>query len=169
MNSVKNPKQALGVKYKAVLSNRIYLTRTPELHEKLIEELTYRLPASKPGDPPEVFCDVTRVNNNILTIPSGRVDLIPEHYEIVDKRTINEVRFPKFKFTLRPAQQEVYDDVHDSCIVNANPSWGKTFTGVAMASKLKQKTLIIVHTIFLREQWIDEIKNCFRYRCRYNR
>ena len=47
----------------------------------------------------------------------------------------------------------------NSCIIQANPSWGKTFTGLAIASsKFKQKTLIIVHNTFLHDQWIDEIK-----------
>jgi len=143
---------------KAVLSNRIYLTRTPELHNNLIEELTYRLPPKKPGNPYEIECDVTRVNKDILTIPVGRLDLIPKDYEVVDKRTINKVLFPKFKFILRESQQEVYDAVDDSCMIIANPSWGKTFMGIAIASKLSQKTLIIVHTKFLMEQWVDEIK-----------
>lgn len=125
MNSVKPQSLIRGEKYKAVLSNRIYLTRTKELHEKLVKELTYRLPGSKPGEAHYEYCDVTRINNNILTIPSGRSDLIPSNYEIIDKRTINEVRFPKFKMTLRPSQQEIYDGIDESCIINANPSWGK--------------------------------------------
>ena len=143
---------------KAVLSNRIYLTRTKELHQELIDELTYRLPPKKPGNPYEIECDVTRVNKDILTIPSGRLDLIPNDYEIVDKRIQNPVNFTKFKFTLRESQQEVYDLVDDSCMIIANPSWGKTFMGIAIATKLKQKTLIIVHTKFLMEQWIDEVE-----------
>ena len=143
---------------KAVLSNRIYLSRTPELHNHLINELTYRLPPKKPGNPYEIECDVTRVNKNILTIPSGRMDLIPKDYEVVDKRVLIPVTFPKFKFTLRDSQQEIYDDIDDSCMIIANPSWGKTFMGVAIATKFKQKTLIIVHTKFLLDQWVDEIK-----------
>jgi len=142
---------------KAVLSNRIYLTRTPELHNSLIEELTYRLPPKKPGNPYEIECDVTRINKDILTIPSGRLDLIPKDYEVVDKRTLNPTTFPEFKFTLRESQQEIYDLVDDNCMIIANPSYGKTFTAISIATKLKQKTLIIVHTKFLLEQWVDEI------------
>lgn len=160
MNIVTQENGIPGEKFKAVISNRIYLTRTKELHEKLVQELTYILPAKKPGSPPEKFCDVTRVNSNILTIPAGRLDLVPANYEIIDKRSYNTVRFPKFKQTLRESQQEVYDDITDNCLINANPSWGKTFTGVAIATKLSQKTLIIVHTLFLRDQWVGEIKKC---------
>ena len=115
---------------KAVLSNRIYLSRTPELHQVLIDELTYRLPPKKPGNPYEIECDVTRVNKDILTIPSGRIDLIPDDYEVIDKRILNPRKFPKFKFTLRESQQEVYDGVNDNCMIIANPSWGKVLPSV---------------------------------------
>jgi len=143
---------------KAVLSNRIYLKRTKEIHDSLITELTYKLPAKQHGMPPEFHCDVTRINDNVITIPIGRQDLIPEGYEIEEKRSIVPVTFPKFKFELRESQAEVVDDLEDSCIVNANPAWGKTFTGIAMACKLGQKTLVVVHTAALRAQWIKEVE-----------
>ena len=99
---------------KAVISNRIYLSRTKELHLKLMEELTYRLPPKKPGGEYEIVTDVTRVNKDILTIPSGRIDLIPADYEIIDKRVTNPAVFPKFKFTLRESQQKIYEDIDDT-------------------------------------------------------
>ena len=147
-------------KFKAILSNRIYMTRTEELWDYLLQELTYKLPSPKPGGMPEFHCSVSRVNNNVLTIPIGRTDLIPDNYEIIDKRTEHEVRFPKFRFKLRPTQAEILDDVDSSFILNANPAFGKTFCGVAAAVKLKQKTLIIVHTVFLRQQWEAEVEKC---------
>ena len=143
---------------KAVISNRIYMNRNPILHKELNEALQYTLPPAMPGGPPQYECDVTRINKDILTIPSGRIDLIPEGYEIVDNRITIPAFFPKFKFKLRESQQEVYDTFNDCCILNANPSYGKTFTAIAMVTKLKQKTLVIVHTRFLFEQWVDEIK-----------
>jgi len=94
----------------------------------------------------------------VLTIPIGRVDLIPEFYEIEDKRTLAPVVFPKFKFPLRESQAEVVDDIADNCLINANPSWGKTFTGISIACKLGQKTLVVVHTEKLRKQWMKEVE-----------
>lgn len=143
---------------KAVLSNRIFMSRTKALHDKYSEALTYHLPPKRPGLPMQTVCDVTRVNKDILTLPIGRQDLIPEGYEIVEKRTFAPTSFPSFKFTLREDQQEVYDFVEDNTIIQANPSWGKTFTGIALATKFKQKTLIIVHTTNLFDQWIHEVK-----------
>jgi len=148
---------------KAVISNRIYLNRTKELHDKLLQKLTYSLPPGIPGGPRIEECEVTRVNKDILTIPVGRVDLIPDRYEIVDKRTLAPITFPDFTFTLREDQQEVYDKVEDSCLIIANPGWGKTFTALAIATKLKQKTLIIVHTKMLLNQWINEVKKTLRF------
>jgi superfamily II DNA or RNA helicase len=143
---------------KAVLSNRIYLSRTKELHDFLIKELTYKIYPKRAGARPEFICDVTRVNSDILTIPAGRSDLIPEDYEIIDKRKFRPVLFPEFRKELRPNQKEIYDSINDNGIILANPGWGKTFTGTAIAAKLGQKTLIITHTIDLRNQWVREIK-----------
>jgi superfamily II DNA or RNA helicase len=143
---------------KAVLSNRIYMNRTVKLHDKFTQELTYILPPKRPGLPNIEVCDVTRVNKDILTLPIGRQDLIPEEYEVVDKRILAPTQFPKFKFELREDQLEVYDCVDESTIIQANPSWGKTFTGIAIATSLGQKTLIIVHTKALLHQWIEEVQ-----------
>ena len=158
MNTMKSLNEIPGVKYKAVLSNRIYLTRTKELHDYLIKKLTYVLPPLRPGHPNEYYCDVTRINDNVLTIPIGRTDLIPEFYSIEDKRLTVDVDFPKFKFELRESQSEVVDNLTDSCLINANPSYGKTFTAIAIACKLKQKTLVVVHTSNLRKQWVEEVR-----------
>ena len=143
---------------KAVLSNRIYMNRTPELHNKYTQELTYTLPPKRPGLPNTTVCDVTRVNKDVLTIPIGRQDLIPEGYEVVDKRILAPTTFPKFKFELRGDQTDVYESVKDNIIVQANPGYGKTFLSIALATKLKQKTLVVVHTKNLLHQWISEVK-----------
>jgi hypothetical protein len=148
----------LGRMKKAVVSNRIYMNRTDELHNYYIQNLTYILPPRRPGLPNEEICDVTRINKDIITIPVGRIDLIPKDYEIVEKRTLAPTSFPAFRFTLREDQQEVYDIVEDSTLIIANPSWGKTFTGISLVTKLKQKTLVIVHTKLLLHQWISEVK-----------
>jgi superfamily II DNA or RNA helicase len=89
------------------------------------------------------------------------MDLIPDDYEIVDKRIEKPVDFPQFKFPLRDSQQAVYDELDDNCIINAWVSWGKTFTGLAIAGKLGQKTLVITHTVSLRNQWAKEVEKVY--------
>jgi len=146
---------------KAVISNRIYLEVTDAYKDVLSKELTYTIPSFSPKDPPIVIKNMARIQSNLVSIPIGRTDLIPNDYEIVDKRVQLPVDFPEFKFELRPSQQEVYDEVEDNCIINAWVSWGKTFTGLAIAGKLGQKTLIIVHTVPLRNQWAAEVEKVY--------
>jgi superfamily II DNA or RNA helicase len=146
---------------KAVLSNRIYMDANLELREKLSKELTYKIPAQNPNDPPQIIKNLQRVRENLVSIPIGREDLIPNGYEMVDKRVMVPVDFPEFKFVLRESQQAVYDELDDSSIINAWVSWGKTFTGLAIAGKLKQKTLVITHTVPLRNQWAKEVEKVY--------
>lgn len=146
---------------KAVISNRIYLEVTDEYKETLSNELTYTIASYNPKDPPIVIKNMARVKGGLVTIPVGRTDLIPEGYEIVDKRVTIPVELPEFKFPLRESQQEVFDEVDDNVIINAWVSWGKTFTGLAIAGKLGQKTLIVVHTVPLRNQWAAEVEKVY--------
>tara|TARA_B100000575_G_scaffold195465_1_gene158039 strand:+ start:5465 stop:6745 length:1281 start_codon:yes stop_codon:yes gene_type:complete len=146
---------------KAVISNRIFMEVNTSLQSKLDNELTYSIPPRNPLDPPFIIKNMGIVRKGLVTLPSGRRDLIPEDYEIVDKRIDSPIEPFDFKFTLRPSQQSVYDDVSDSCIINAWVSWGKTFTALAIANKLKQKTLIVTHTLALRSQWEKEVQKVF--------
>lgn len=148
---------------KAVISHRIYLEVTDEYRDFLNKELTYTIPGRGPNDPPQVIKNMARVRSNLVSIPIGRTDLIPEDYEIVDKRIENWVDFPEFRFDLRESQQVIYDDLDDNCIINASVSWGKTFTGLAIAGKLGQKTLVVVHTSALRDQWKEETEKVFGF------
>lgn len=146
---------------KAVISNRIFLEVTPEYKEFLSKELTYKIPSPNRMDPPLVIKNMSRIRTNLVSIPIGRIDLIPEDYEIVDKRVTSPIDFPEFKFNLRDSQKAVYEDIQDNAIINAWVSWGKTFTGLAIAGKLKQKTLVVVHTVALRTQWANEVEKVY--------
>ena len=146
---------------KAVLSNRIQIQGDSVLLENLERELTYSLPPRMPQDPPIIFKTIRPLREGIVSIPAGRLDLIPEDYEIIDKRVTAPTQLPEFKFELRPSQRVVYDALDDCAIINAWVSWGKTFTALAIAAKLSQKTLVVTHTTNLRNQWEKEVKKCF--------
>ena len=146
---------------KAVISHRIYMECSADLQEKIDKELTYSIPTHNPLDPPQVIKNMGIIRNGLVSLPIGRTDLIPEHYEIVDKRVNKPIDFPDFKFDLRPSQQKVYDEIEDNSIINAWVSWGKTFTGLAIAGKLGQKTLVVTHTVPLRNQWAKEVKKVY--------
>ena len=146
---------------KAVISNRIQLQGDAVFLENLERELTYSLPPRMPQDPPMIIKTIRPLREGLVSIPVGRLDLIPDEYEIIDKRVHAPISFPEFKFELRASQQAVYDEIFDSSIINAWVSWGKTFTGLAIAAKLGQKTLVVTHTTNLRNQWEKEVKKCF--------
>ena len=148
---------------KAVISNRIYLEVTQEYKDFINNELTYAIPSYNPTEPPMVIKNMSRIKTDLVSIPVGRTDLIPEDYEIVDKRLNVPVDFPDFRFDLRESQQVVYDEIEDNAIINAWVSWGKTFTGLAIAGKLGQKTLVVTHTVPLRNQWAQEVEKVYGF------
>ena len=137
---------------KAVISDRIYLDVLPHTKKEIDRELTYAIPSFKFGDPPIMIKNMGTIREDLITIPTGRIKMIPYDHEIVDKRITKPVEFPPFKYELRPSQQSVYEEVNDSSIINAWVSWGKTFTALAIAAKLGQKTLVVTHTLTLRKQ-----------------
>jgi len=149
---------------KAVISHRIYMDCTAELQDKIDKELTYAIPTHNPLDPPEMIKNMGIIRNGLVSLPIGRTDLIPSNYEIVDRRVNKPVEFPEFRFPLRESQQKVYDEIEDNAIINAWVSWGKTFTGLAIAGKLGQKTLVVTHTVSLRNQWAKEVEKVFGFK-----
>jgi superfamily II DNA or RNA helicase len=134
------------------------------LQDKIDRELTYSIPTHNPLDPPQIIKNMGIIRNGLVSLPIGRTDLIPEHYEIVDKRIHVPVDFPEFKFELRDSQKKVFDEIEDNAIINAWVSWGKTFTGLAIAGKLGQKTLVVTHTVPLRNQWAKEVEKVYGFK-----
>lgn len=147
---------------KAVISNRIYIEVDKVLQGILRETLTYKVPTYGDG-PPLIINNYATFREGIMSLPCGRSDLIPESYEVVDKRIRAPVEFPKFRGELRESQQAIYDQIDDNCLINAKVGWGKTFMALAAAAKLGQKTLVVVHTIPLMNQWVKEVEKCFGF------
>lgn len=110
---------------KAILSNRTYLEVTPEYGQFLKDELTYKIPSYHDPEKPIIIRNYGIIRPGLMSLPIGRVDLIPKDYTIVDKRITLPMEFPEFQGTLRESQQDVHDGVDDNAIVNAKPSWGK--------------------------------------------
>ena len=154
---------------KAVISNRIYMDNPGVDHTKqVIKALTYKIhkdTGSKKFASIETIKNYKSLIKGILSIPQGRIDLVPQEYEIIDKRVLVEAPFPVPKFELYEDQQIIYDEVNDTCFINALPGWGKTFTALHLARKFGQKTLVITHTAALRDQWVEEIETLFGCKC----
>ena len=150
---------------KAVISNRIYLSDPGKEHtQKIIDTLTYKFKkdtGSKHFSSVETIKNYRLLGKGVINIPQGRQDLIPQDWEVLDKRVIIPAPFPDPKFQLRPEQQVVYDEVNDTVFINALVGWGKTFTALHLARKLGQKTLVVTHTTALRDQWREEVETLF--------
>ena len=151
---------------KAVLSNRIYFECLigSELDERLSNILTYEIDQQPVSEFPRIVRNVFRVTDNIVSIPSGREDLIPEGAGIKDKRVIVDADIPDPGFTLRGNQQEALDSFEgQSGIINCKPGWGKSICALALAHKFQQKTLIVCTTTTIRDMWIKEIREHFGF------
>lgn len=147
----------------AVLMNRIYLEVTPEYKEKLREILTYSIESRIPNEPPLIIRNLKQVKGSIVSIPSGREDLIPDGYDIIDKRSAPAAQFPAFRGQLRESQQAVYDEIESSTMLNAWVSFGKTFTALAIAGKFSLKTLVVTHNVSIRTQWVRETEKVYGF------
>lgn len=132
--------------------------------KKIIQELTYKIKkdtGNKQFHAIETIKNYKILPKGIISVPQGRVDLIPEGYEVIDKRALYPVPFPQPLIQLREDQLDVYNSVSDTCFINALPGWGKTFTALHLAHKLGQRTLVITHTAALRDQWCEEVRILF--------
>ena len=150
---------------KAVISNKIYMNipEDKEVLDSITKALTYKIVKNKGKKftAVETIRNYKRITGGFISIPQARSDLIPEGYEVIDKRILAPVAFPEPLHDLYPDQQVVYDEINDTCIINALVGWGKSYTALYVARKLGQKTLIVVHTLALLDQWRDGIKSLF--------
>lgn len=144
-----------------VRTNKIYYTPKTTAEGEIIEkELTYQIPTYTPlkGKHTIALKNFSKIGK-VMLIPHGRTDLIQGEW--TDKSVTVPAEFPEPKLTMRSEQQEVYDLVEDSCLIQAQPAFGKTYLGVFLAGKFKQKTLIITHTVEIRHNWEDAIKTVY--------
>lgn len=87
--------------------------------------------------------------------------------EVIDKRNFfdstNKYEFTD-RYTLRKDQQIVVNSFFKkenrvrSGLIQAECSWGKTFAGCALIVTANKKTLILVHTSLLFNQWVEELE-----------
>lgn len=149
---------------KAVISNRIYMNcdKGSELDKKLMKELTYELWVNG-SEFPMFIHNMIRISDKVISIPAGRLDLIPEDRTIVDKRADVPALIPTPGFEPRDTQAVCIEQMSGNGLVNAPVGWGKSIVGLGIAHKLQQKTLIICTTTTIRDMWVGEIKKWFGF------
>lgn len=90
-------------------------------------------------------------------LPGGKLQ-IPRFFR-EDTKVFNKGESANiiFKGTLRPHQKEALDAFKGNGVLCLPCGQGKTATSLAIASKMKRKTIIIVHKEFLANQWRERI------------
>lgn len=99
-----------------------------------------------------------------LIVPRGYTLPFSCKYKLVDERVENFVKFPEFILNLRKEQEEAskkYLKNPEDGIICLPTGMGKTITALYIASKLNQKTLVIVHKDDLVTGWKKDIKLAF--------
>lgn len=150
------------------LTNQIEITTEEESEGLVIEQFTFDNP--KYHDALQFGRSVRGIDKQICLLelvgdrfcaPMGILDYLLQTFnpEVIDERNTVTVHIP-FKGLLRPYQEIFVDDAINATggqMVAATGS-GKTVSGIAMASRLKQRTLILVKSKDLAEQWKEAIK-----------
>jgi len=93
-----------------------------------------------------------------------KVGYLPPTFE--DNRTEGDPIDVEFLSTLRPHQKELgldfidklHESPHNGGILCAACGYGKTVLGLWLVSRLNQKTLVVVHTSRLYEQWLERVQ-----------
>lgn len=154
---------------KLVLSNKLYFSSSDvEKIARIEQALTYQLNSSGISKAPVFVRRFGKVAKTTFWAPTGNIQLVKDlmesdEYVIVDKRAAVEAVIPKPTFSLRPDQQDIYDNFNDSCIINGKPGFGKTILALAIAHKMQLKTLVVCTTTAIRDQWVKEVEKHFGF------
>ena len=115
------------------------------------------------------FISCARIDQGYLAIPRGCLDeardLLTENQielQINDKRESGtKLTTTKSSIKLRKNQEAAVRAMikHDAGILHAPTAFGKTVTAIAMITKRKANTLILVHTRQLLDQWKERLKS----------
>lgn len=131
---------------------------------KNIDELR-RILTAKPYIP-SVFVKPQYVQKYPVYVETSEYIYVPKHYGLLTYGQVKErevsktdIKYWKFTGTLRPIQQEVVSSYSKDGIISLQTGGGKTVCALYIASTLQLPTVVLVHNTFLRDQWIERIKN----------
>jgi len=154
---------------KITLSNKIEIHTTPDNEQQIIEQFTFANPKFQDANNfgrstrgiDQTICLIERSEDDGVIAPLGLLDYLVQTFnpEVIDQRNTVTVDIP-FAGALRPYQENFVDDaiIAKGGVLVAATGAGKTVSGIALASRLQQRTLILVKSKDLAEQWRDAIK-----------
>jgi len=153
---------------KITLSNQIEIQTTQNIEQQIIEQFTFANPKFQDANDfgrstrsiDQTICLIERSKVGIIA-PMGLLDYLLQNFnpEVIDQRATVKVNIP-FTGELRPYQAQFVDKaiIAKGGVMVAATGAGKTVSGIALASRLKQRTLILVKSKDLATQWIDAIQ-----------
>lgn len=120
---------------------------------------------------PKVFVDPRFVSRYPVYKESENYIYVPKHYGLEEfgpyagsQRDVAETpkSYWEFAGAIRPAQEPVVNsflkpEPHDG-IISLQTGGGKTVCALYIASQLRLPALILVHSTFLRDQWVERIR-----------
>ena len=104
--------------------------------------------------------------NDYIKIPRGLMEKISDKcsqanipYEIIDKRERGKPVNVEFKGQLKDNQNTAANELlkYDNGILNATTAFGKTVVASYLISKRKVSTLIVMQSVSLINQWVEEL------------
>jgi len=163
---------------KILLKNKIEIQKSLELpignsisptnEQKIIKQFTFANPKyqdaldfNRSTYDIKQYIKLIEYSENGLIAPLGILDYLLQTFnpEVIDQRQSIKAIIP-FAGTLRPYQEQFINDAINAGggqMIAATGS-GKTVASIAMASRLEQRTLILVKSKDLAKQWQDAIK-----------
>jgi superfamily II DNA or RNA helicase len=138
------------------IAEKIYIYKEDvEDHDLLISAYTY-------VNGEEFLSTIEETELHYL-VPSNSYHKL-EWDSLIDERNFSKLDFQlTFEGTLRPEQDEAVQkffiqDRARSGLLQAKPGWGKTFASCSLIARNNAKTLILVHTKLLFNQWLEELE-----------
>jgi len=138
---------------------RMAAFKNPEFYAKLGMRLpTYKIPR---------IISCSEIVDDYLWLPRGCEESIFDflnengvNISIIDKTALGQPIEATFLGELRPEQAITIEELskHRCGTIYAATAFGKTVTGIAMISRKKVNTLILVHTKALLDQWRERLK-----------
>jgi len=154
---------------KITLSNKIEIQTTPDIEQQLIKQFTFANPKYQDAYSfgrsvrgiEKTLCLLDLSKDEGVSAPIGILNYLLQTFnpKVDDQRATVEVTTP-FTGELRPYQEQFITDAINAKggVMVAATGAGKTVSGIALASRLHQRTLILVKSKDLANQWRDAIK-----------
>lgn len=152
-NGIRISKKGLSPRALYFLRGLASYTNPEFLEKQAMRQTTYGTPR---------MTIVYEEEEEYITLPRGTEEILLEKltalkipYEMRDERTKGRPISLSFKGELRAQQEEAFEALsqHENGVLSATTGFGKTVVGARLIAEKRCRTLVLVHTRELAEQW----------------